>query len=405
MNPAKSKRFRLFASRTALVAAGSAVLLGLPGAADDADVVIVPVQDLPATPRGVVQAPAVLVIAQPDEAVTSYEGEEWVTPVIEVWKPICGSDTSAATAALLKRSALDHQRQFQEEDGGIVIDTTSNLVGPNLVFHVASSVPAAAIPAIAAVEAYVESLFTDPVTVTINISFAPLAPGVLGSTSATFLTASYASSRFGLVNHRDSSDTIQPKLPTGTTVAVRYNGDAATVTNENRVFWTRANFKATVGSSAGIDSNMQFGTGFSFDFDPGNGVLGTSFRDVLVHEIGHCLGIYCGADFLTNDMTTLDLFRFQYTDGSADYNPDTVAEFTTRPRLVSKNRPNDAQIFDIISAEYRMSDGSPYQASHLREQTPSLGLMDPAIGTGTTNAPSYYKTSDLTMLDAIGWSR
>jgi hypothetical protein len=82
-----------------------------------------------------------------------------------------------------------------------------------------------------------------------------------------------------------------------------------------------------------------------------------------------------------------------------------VAEFAARPRLVAANSPDDAHHLDLMSAEYRMSDGSPYQASHLREQTPSLGLMDPAIGPGVTRAPNYFGARDLAVLDLIGWDR
>ncbi|MEP0847741.1 MAG: immunoglobulin domain-containing protein, partial [Phycisphaerae bacterium] len=59
---------------------------------------------------------------------------------------------------------------------------------------------------------------------------------------------------------------------------------------------------------------------------------------------------------------------------------------------------------DIISNEYRMSDGSPYQGSHFREQSsPHIGLMDPAIAGGETWYPNYFLSADLNMFDAIGW--
>jgi hypothetical protein len=99
----------------------------------------------------------------------------------------------------------------------------------------------------------------------------------------------------------------------------------------------------------------------------------------------------------------LDLFRFQRTDGSSDNNPDTTAEFQVRPRRCSYNAPNDDHNSDLVSAEYRMSDGNPYQASHFREQTPNIGLMDPALAAGQTFWPAFYSTADLAMFDAIGY--
>src|SRR6185503_12814390 len=128
-----------------------------------------------------------------------------------------------------------------------------------------------------------------------------------------------------------------------------------------------------------------------------------SFQDVVIHEVGHAMGFDSGIDFRNKDMETMDLFRFQSTDGSGDYNPDTLAEFTVRPRLMAFNSPNDAHNSDLISAEYRMSDGSPNQGSHFREQVPNIGLMDPSLAPGETWYPSFYSTADVAMFDVIGY--
>ena len=217
----------------------------------------------------------------------------------------------------------------------------------------------------------------------------------------------YATARSGLVGRRDGNDTIQPRLPTGNTLKVRFNGATTAVTNETRVVFPRANLKAAVADSAGSDASITFSTVFPFDYNPADGVTGFSFRDVLVHEVGHAMGFVSAADFIAGDMTAMDLFRFQTSDGpgASDFNPDSLAEFTARPRLVSKNKPEDAHHLELGTVEYRMSDGAPYQASHLREQEPSLGLMDPALGSGFTRHPFYFGTRDLAILDAIGWNR
>jgi len=44
-----------------------------------------------------------------------------------------------------------------------------------------------------------------------------------------------------------------------------------------------------------------------------------------------------------------------------------------------------------------MSDGSPYQMSHFREQLANIGLMDPALAPGQTFCPAYYSTADVTI--------
>jgi hypothetical protein len=338
----------------------------------------------------------------PKQTTVLPSGEEVDIGAHEIWKPIC-TGAERVSPAELRRMAAMHEVLAQEP--GTVIDTSISLVnGFNIVFVASGSVPTGAAAALAASETYIESFFADPITITINISFQPLGPGVLGGTSSSYGFVNYGPSRTQIVGDMDGSDTLQSSLPNTTTIGVRY-GTGATVTNETRVFWTFANWKAVDGVVSGADANMTFSTNFSFDYDPSNGVGGSSysFQDVVIHEVGHAMGFTSGADFRVNDMEALDLYRFQRTDGTGDYNPDTLAEFTSRPRLVDFNAPNDAHNSDLISVEYRMSDGSPHQASHFREQSPNIGLMDPSIGAGQTFWPAFYSTADVAMFDVIGY--
>jgi hypothetical protein len=268
------------------------------------------------------------------------------------------------------------------------------------------NVPSAAVAAFAAAEAYLESQFpNDAMTVTIPVSWAALSPGVIGGTSSSYGSLSWTDTRNTLQAGADSSDGILASLPAGTTIPVRYRSNRTT--NEDRVFWTFANFKANGGSVTGTDASMQYSTSFPFDYDPSNGVTANtiSLQDVIIHETGHALGCTSGLDFRTTDIEVLDVFRFQGTDGTADYNPDTAAEFAVRPRMGIFNY-NDDHILDVIGpAEYRLADGSPYQASHFREQVPSIGIMDPAFSYGETFYPNFFRTSDITLFDALGYDR
>jgi hypothetical protein len=51
-----------------------------------------------------------------------------------------------------------------------------------------------------------------------------------------------------------------------------------------------------------------------------------------------------------------------------------------------------------------MSDGSPYQASHFREQSPNIGIMDPAQANGQTYVGrGYFSQADFDVFDFIGY--
>lgn len=339
----------------------------------------------------------------PPQTITLPSGEVVDFGAHQIWRPMC-SDRSTMTREDLQAMVLTHEQLMRRPTH--VIDTTPRvgLNGFNVVFVTSGTLPAGAAAALASAEAYIESFFSDPITITINCSFQPLGPGILGSTGSSYGYVNYSTMRAQLVSDMDASDTLQTSLPSTSTCPVRY-GTGSTVTNENRVFTTFANWKAVDGTVSGADANMTFSTNFAFDYDPSDGVTtgSYSFRDIIIHETGHAMGFTSGTDFRVNDMEVLDLYRFQRTDGTGDYNPDTLAEFTARPRLVDYNAPNDAHNSDLISVEYRMSDGSPYQASHFREQEPNIGLMDPALAPGVSYYPAYYSTADLAMFDVIGY--
>ncbi|GAB5496506.1 MAG: hypothetical protein Phyf2KO_15860 [Phycisphaerales bacterium] len=326
-----------------------------------------------------------------------------------VWRYMCGSDTSGLTNDDLLASAQSHAALVAQ--GVTTIDNTAGRGGINVIFNVSGSLPGGAAGALSLAEAHIESTFNDPTTIVVSLSFANLGSGVLGATGSGYVQENWSSSRTGLINGMDGDDSIQSFLPTGTTIPVRYNASSSSITNENRVFWTRANYKSTIGSLGGSDASMQYNNQFNWDYDPTNGISGSahSFVDVVIHEVGHAMGFTSGVDFRNNDIEALDIYRFQRTDGSGDYNPDTTAEFQTTPRTADFNNPNDDANSDLISDEYRMSDGSPWQASHFREQgncspTSNIGIMDPAFNGGCTFINrGYYTDADINMFDAIGY--
>ncbi len=386
---------------------GAAVVLAALAGASASAQVGVDASGLPLNWRA--QQPRLFVPLPPEVSTLYATGEQVVLDSnYEVWRPMCFNQ-APMTMAELTASRASHEAEFAPGQPITVVDSprTGRMSNVNIVFNLGASVPAAAVTSFTRAETYLESQFGDPITVTVNVSFANLGSGIIGATSsATIANRAYSTVRAGLIAGKDSNDTIQDFLPAGTTIPVRYVGTSATVTAENLLEVNRANYKATIGTSSGNDGSMQYNSSFNFDYDPSNGITGsqTSLTDVIIHEVGHALGFVSSADNQGGGvMHMLDVIRFQNTDGTGDYNPDTTAEFSTTPRTVDYNTPNDDAISDIISGEWRMSDGTPYQASHFREQSANIGIMDPAFAGGQTFYPNYFKTSDTSVFDAIGW--
>ncbi|NOR18229.1 T9SS type A sorting domain-containing protein [candidate division WOR-3 bacterium] len=318
--------------------------------------------------------------------------------------PMIGSDLTDLTLDEFKRMVLSTREAFENDPNKILVSGDGPSRGPNFVFSVVNP-PSGAVAALESVATYLESLFDDNVTVMISVNFQPLGPGIIGSTSCSYAGAvSWTNTRDGLINDIDADDSIPTWLPTGSTIPIRYVYTSSTVTNENQIYFTLANYNAAIGYLSGWAASMTFSTNFTFDYDPRDGVTGMCFQSIAAHEIGHVLGFTSGADFRYNDSEILDIYRFQDSDAGFDYNPDDLYEFQTFARMVDKDYGSslDDVNSDLIEVEYRMSDGTPYQCSHFSQGNVDA-IMQPATSYGITYYPCFYRIPDRIMFDATGW--
>jgi len=325
---------------------------------------------------------------------------------IVTW-PMVGSDLTAVSLDEFKEAVLAAREAFENDPNKIVVSPDGQRGGLNIVYNVSNPPPGAA-AALESIAIYIENLFDDSVTITINVNFAPLGPGVIGATSNQYAGAvAWTTVRNSLINDMDYDDVIHDWLPTTNTIPVRYNYSSSTVTDEDKVWFSVGNYNAAIGPYIATSASMTFSTNFSFDYDPSDGITAghMCFQSIAAHETGHVLGFVSGADFRTYDMEALDIYRFQDTDGAGDYNPDTLPEFQTTARLVWKDIGGSSSRdvnSDIIEVEYRMEDGTPYQASHFAQGL-VYACMQPAFSYGQTYYSDFYKEPDKVMFDAIGW--
>jgi hypothetical protein len=272
------------------------------------------------------------------------------------------------------------------------------------------------------------SVFTDNVTVNVNINFTALSAGVLGSTDSTNQLFSYTQVYNALKNDRTSADdnlavnslSTKPTFnlllnrtansPNGAGSATPFldsDGDA----NNQTIRLTSANAKALglVANNTTSDASISFSNQFSWDFNRNDGISAGAFDfvGIAAHEIGHSLGFISGVDILDgnssgtfyNDnqftyVSSLDLFRY-----SSDSAKAKAIDWTADAR--EKYLSFDGGVTKIAALATGQTKGDGRQASHLKDNL-GLGIMDP---TGAPGELLRITENDKRAFDVIGWNR
>lgn len=275
------------------------------------------------------------------------------------------------------------------------------------------------------------SLLFDNITVNIDINYAPLGAGILGSASSTRGTASYTDFRNATyadaTSYQDLSAAISLPNAADVDMLINYtsnnpNGNGSSVpyldndadANNTTVRMTTANAKAIgllAANDPGTDASITFSSNFGWDFDRSNGISGGlyDFVGVAIHEIGHALGFISGVDILDINssgsffpdnaftyLAPLDLYRF------------SAASLAQGVGVIDWTANNVQKYFSIdgglTSLGATFSTGSTHgdgeQASHWKDNL-GLGIMDPTAASGTL---LNISANDLLALDIIGYN-
>lgn len=293
---------------------------------------------------------------------------------------------------------------------------------------------------------YWSRMFTNDTVINLGVTFAPLAPNIIGQTGSRQTDYSVLGWE-NAINATKSTSAIDSAivLPTLTAGGASFitNGVDATgnqnvadvykyVTNgdvSSKILYMNSSVVKAIGGTLNnpdaLDGSVTFSSNFGFDFDPRDGVTANTFDfiGVAIHEIGHALGFVSGVDipdiygypdgpgagvlgYNVNDtsiFSALDMFRYSTDPTNLVPGSTPVLDLTVGgTKYFSIDGGATALFGNTFSTGQYNGDGR--QASHWKDTLGCAignGIMDPTFCYAQTGAVTGL---DLAAYDAMGWN-
>jgi hypothetical protein len=293
---------------------------------------------------------------------------------------------------------------------------------------------------------FLESIFSNPITLVVDAEIAALPTGVIGQTSSVeyhFGANEYDAVRNLLVNSAVGNESVVYNLPTSSQFNAALPANTINPFSVGGLTATRADLLALGVAPTELqngpasaydpkvkrDMSMTFSSNFPFDYNQADGISPgqLDFTGVVEHEIAHGLGFDSEVDTVDYLMshpalgrtlypTTMDLFRIPPGDGAID--------FANAPRLLVPGNLQPAQVFydggvfnpagipipGLALGDIPLSTGQfhgdGHQASHWKSAGgpggtgSSVGAMNPTASFGQ---PVLWSDADTRALGLIGW--
>lgn len=248
-----------------------------------------------------------------------------------------------------------------------------------------ASAPTGFTAAVTSAVDYLESLFSNPVTITISVGYGEVDGSALGSNELGESLAYLNSYGYSTIKNALAADA------TSATDASAVASLPATAPTNGTYWLTTANAKALgLASGTGTDGFVGFSSSLPFTYNDSNGVAsGTyDFSGTALHELTEVMGrlLFAGGTIGTtaNSYGLLDLFHYS-SAGVLDTSASTPGYFSANGGVTNQGQFNT------------VAGGDPGDWSS------SMGndSFDAFSNSGVLNS---FSTDDTNLLDAIGWN-